>query len=113
MVADDPNQTAVFDLSSSPAWLDKSVGFQANAVLESNTVKGSDFSPFRAGGILDFSTTGVTVDRGTNTATVSEDATGSFVLKAVPEPTTALLAVIGGSLGLLSLWHTRKRHVGA
>jgi hypothetical protein len=108
-----PSKEAVFDLNTSTdQWsLRPSAGFLATAVLESNTIPGLDLSPFLAGGILNFSTTGVTVDPSSNTATVSEGATGSFILSAVPEPSTGLLAVITGSLGLLSLWCTRRRQV--
>jgi hypothetical protein len=50
----------------------------------------------------------VTVNPDSNTATVSEGATGAFTLIAVPEPSAALLAVISGGLGLVWLWCTRK-----
>jgi hypothetical protein len=111
----DSSQRAVFDLTAtSYDWnLRNSAGFVTRAVLESNTVQGADFSPFLDGGILRFSTTGVTIDPGTNTATVSEGATGSFTLTPVPESSTAILAIIGGSMGLLWLWRTRSSQVAA
>jgi hypothetical protein len=110
MVAGDPAQRAIFDLPQSfPSWDHNRAGFVTQVLLESNTIRGADLSPFANGGTLTFSTEGITVDPMTNLATISEGATASFELRAVPEPASAVLAMLGGATGLVWLWRTRRR----
>jgi hypothetical protein len=110
MLDGDPSQRAIFDLPATVSyWVNHQPGFVAQVLLESNTIRGADLSPFTSGGTLTFSTEGITVDPMTNLATVSESATASFELRAVPEPATAVLAMLGGATGLVWLWRTRRR----
>jgi hypothetical protein len=110
MLAGDPTQRAIFDLpATGSSWYSNNPGFMTQVLLESNTIRGADLSPFARGGTLMFSTEGITVDPMTNLATVSESATASFELRAIPEPATAVLAMLGGATGLVWLWRTRRR----
>jgi hypothetical protein len=111
MVAGDPAQRAIFDLPAVGAgWGDRGGrSFVADVLLETNSIRGADLSPFANGGTLTFSTEGITVDPMTNLVTISEGATASFELRAVPEPATAVLGMLGGAIGLVWLWRTRRR----
>jgi hypothetical protein len=111
MLAGDPTQRAIFDLPNTGAtWpIAPILGFVTQVLLESNTIRGADLSPFASGGTLTFSTEGITVDPMTNLATISETATGSFELRAVPEPASAVMMMLGGATGLVWLWRTRRR----
>jgi hypothetical protein len=106
----DPTQRAIFDLPESAGWggARSAASFEANVQVESNTIRGADLSAFDRGGTMAFETVGVTVDSRTNLLTVQEGATGSFLLRPVPEPATALLAMTAGAMGLAWLWHTRR-----
>ena len=112
--ASDPSQKAVFEYGGGNNWTPRMpAAFTTNVLLESNTIRGLDLSPFAAGGTLDLTATGVTVDARTNTATVSQGAFADFTLSAVPEPAGAVLALIGGLAGLGWLWLTRRRRAPA
>jgi hypothetical protein len=116
----DPSNTdhrAVFD-STEAAWnwhSENPAQLTARFVLAANTFPDLNLNAFQSpsGGVFALSTTGVTVDASSNTATVASGATATFSLTAVPEPASAVLMLGAGAAALAGLALRRLRRCPA